>query len=175
MNVIKKIRIQRDETQREFAQESGVSLDTVKSWEMGRRHPTGTFVEMLMLLNKDPDLNIALEDLHPIHCMAKEILAYIDEQKDSHGEDFEVRFVLCGVSGCGKTRAVSIVNDTLPKGAELAEDTDLIFPRNLCKALAIVNKEGLAYQNSKHIAFSVMNEDLASSLENNEIKVFRFN
>ena len=174
MNIVKEIRRQRGETQSEFSQALGISLDTVKSWEIGRRQPTGTFVKMLMFLNKDPNLNKGLEDLHPIHCMAKEILEYIDEQKDSHGEDFESRFVLCGVSGCGKSLAVSIVNKTLPKGAELAECTELIFPRNLCKAWDIVNEEELAYINSKHIAFSVMNEDLASSLEGNGIKVFRF-
>ena len=95
-------------------------------------------------------------------------------QKDSHGEDFESRFVLCGVSGCGKSLAVSIVNKTLPKGAKLAECIKLTFPCNLCKAWDIFNEKELAYINSKHIAFIVMNEDLASSLEGNGIKVFRF-
>jgi transcriptional regulator with XRE-family HTH domain len=174
MNIVKEIRRQRGETQSEFSQVLGVSLDTVKSWESGRRRPKGAVVELLNLLNEDPNLNKFLEDLDPIHCMAKEILEYIDEQKNLHGEGFESRFVLCGVSGCGKSLAISIVNKTLPKGAELAECTKLIFSQNLCKAWEIVNKEGLEYQNSKHIAFSVMSEDLASSLESNEIKVFRF-
>jgi len=175
MNIFKQIRMQLGETQKEFAQKLSVSLDTVKSWEVGRRHPTGALVEMLMFLNQDPNLMAALEDLHPIHCMAKEVLEYIDEQKNSHGDDVELRFVLCGVSGCGKTRTVSLVNEKLPEGAELAECLELIYRDKFCKAWGIVNDKELKYSDSKHIAFSVLSEELASSLESNGIRVFRFN
>jgi transcriptional regulator with XRE-family HTH domain len=175
MNIVKKIRIQLDYTQREFAKKLSASLDTVKSWEMGRRHPTGSHVEMLMLLTEDPNLKADLENLHPIYSMAKEVLEYIDEQQSLRGDDVKLRFVLSGVSGCGKTRTVYIVNKKLPEGAELAECNDLIYGNSFCKALGIVNNEDLKYPDSQHIVFSVLNEDLASSLESNEIKVFRFN
>ena len=174
MNIIKQVRIPRGETQTEFAKVLGISLDTVKSLETGRRHPKSALIEMLMQLNNNPALQVDLEALHPVNSMANDVLEYIEEQKNLHGDDVELRFVFCGMSGCGKTRTVSIVNKKLTKGAELAECNDLIHPNKFCKAWEIVIDKNLAYQNSKHIVFNVMNEDLASSLEFNGIRVFRF-
>ncbi|MFV0576402.1 MAG: hypothetical protein ACK5NC_13455 [Vibrio sp.] len=33
-----------------------VSIDTVKSWEQGRRNPTGLASKVLFLLSKEPEL-----------------------------------------------------------------------------------------------------------------------
>ena len=53
---VKAIRTQLAVTQKELAQAMDVSVDTVKSWEQGRRNPTGLASKVLMLLSKDPDL-----------------------------------------------------------------------------------------------------------------------
>ena len=174
MNIIKEIRIQFGDSQREFAERLSISLDTMKSWEIGRRYPKEAHVEMLMYLNNDFNFRTDLENMHPTYNMANQILQYIDEQQNIHGDDIELRFVLSGESGSGKTRAISIVNEKLPESAELVECSDLIHGKNLCKALGIINDKELKYQDSKHIAFSVLNGELASSLESNGIKIFRF-
>lgn len=173
MNVIKKIRMQLCSNQKEFAQQLNVSIDTVKSWETGRRHPTSGFIEMLILLNQDPNLVADLEDMHPIFQMVKDVLEYIKEQTTIQGDDAELRFVLYGASGSGKSRIVDLVNKKLPKNYQLVECCELIFKQNLCKAWEILNDKKLRYLNSRYTAFSVLSEELAASLESNGVKVFR--
>lgn len=53
---VKAIRAQLNVSQKELAQAMDVSVDTVKSWEQGRRNPTGLASKVLMLLGKEPDL-----------------------------------------------------------------------------------------------------------------------
>ena len=53
---VKAIRAQLDVSQKELAQAMDVSIDTVKSWEQGRRNPTGLASKVLMLLAKEPGL-----------------------------------------------------------------------------------------------------------------------
>ena len=53
---VKAIRAQLDVSQKELAQAIDVSVDTVKSWEQGRRNPTGLASKVLMLISKDPSL-----------------------------------------------------------------------------------------------------------------------
>ena len=53
---VKAIRAQLAVTQKELAQAIDVSVDTVKSWEQGRRNPTGLACKVLMLLSKEPKL-----------------------------------------------------------------------------------------------------------------------
>ena len=53
---VKAIRAQLDVSQKELANAMDVSIDTVKSWEQGRRNPTGLASKVLTLLSKDPDL-----------------------------------------------------------------------------------------------------------------------
>lgn len=177
MNIIKKIRTDLGNTQKEFAERLYVSVDSIKSWESSRRQLSTETIDMLITINKNPELESELKKLHPIYSMASEIIKYIDEQKELFGENFEVRFALHGKSGCGKTRAISIVNEYLSiKGpyGELAECCDLIWNKNFCKAFDIINDKELAYEDSNHIAFSIMNRELANSLESNDIKVFYF-
>lgn len=169
MNIIKKLRSQLGLSQVSFAEKVGVSLDTIKSWEIGRRTPTGAYVEMLLLLNEDEDLKSELKMLHPIYSKVEEVLCYIQ----ASGEQ-EVRFVLFGESGCGKSRVVRELDSLLPHGNGVAENTELVWPKNMCKAWSIITDDELAYADSRHIAFSVLNDKLAHSLELNGIKVFRF-
>lgn len=177
MNIIKQIRIELGDTQKEFAEKLYASVDSIKSWESSRRQPSPEVIDMLITINKNLEIENELKKLHPIHSMALDIINHINEQKKLYGENVEVRFAIHGESGSGKTRAISIVNEYLtakePYG-ELAECCDLIWNKNYCKALNIINDKNLEYEDSNHIAFSIMNKELAKSLESNNINVFYF-
>ena len=43
-------------TQAEFAKTLGVSLESVKSWEIGRRHPSGLAARVLSAMHESPNL-----------------------------------------------------------------------------------------------------------------------
>lgn len=47
-------------TQRQFARILGVSLETVKAWESGRRSPEGVATKVLRLLRRKPSLAVEL-------------------------------------------------------------------------------------------------------------------
>lgn len=82
------------------------------------------------------------------------------------------RFVVCGTSGSGKTRAICVANSHLPEHEQIAESQDLLSERDPLKALAVVNDPDLAYEASLHIAFNVIYRNLAKELELNGVKVF---
>ncbi|EPF9375889.1 helix-turn-helix domain-containing protein [Vibrio parahaemolyticus] len=180
MNIVKTLRIALDDTQPQFAARFRVSVDTVKSWESGRRNPSEASLSLMTLLaNHDDDLKEAIQKMHPHYRMADEILEYLSKELEGEGKDLHLRFVIYGESGSGKTRIVNLINEKLAESGtvesvgEIAECIDLIHKDNLCKALGILKNEELRYANSRHIAFSVLSKDLASSLEANGIKVFR--
>ena len=51
---VKRIRQSTKTTQMQFANLLGVGVDTIKSWETGRRNPSGSAAKLLTLLSKDP-------------------------------------------------------------------------------------------------------------------------
>ena len=53
--VVSEIRQQLGVTQAEFAKTLGVSLESVKSWEIGRRHPSGLAARVLSAMHESPD------------------------------------------------------------------------------------------------------------------------
>lgn len=53
---VKAIRAQLNVSQREMAQVLGTSLDTIKSWETGRRNPTGLAAKVLAAIQTNPKL-----------------------------------------------------------------------------------------------------------------------
>ncbi|MCW8328489.1 helix-turn-helix domain-containing protein [Photobacterium sp. SDRW27] len=53
---IKAIRLRLKVNQHEFAEALGLSLETIKSWEQGRRNPTGLAQKVLKLIDKDLEL-----------------------------------------------------------------------------------------------------------------------
>ncbi len=53
---IKHIRASLSVTQQEFAQALGTSVDTIKSWENGRRNPTGLAAKVLSAIQDNPSL-----------------------------------------------------------------------------------------------------------------------
>lgn len=82
------------------------------------------------------------------------------------------RFVVCGTSGSGKTRAICLANSHLPDYEQIAESQDLLSERDSLKALGVVNDPDLEYEASLHIAFNVIYRNLAKELELNGVKVF---
>ena len=53
---VKAIREQLNVSQLELASALGTSLDTIKSWELKRRNPTGLAAKVLVAIKNDPDL-----------------------------------------------------------------------------------------------------------------------
>ena len=54
--VVLEIRRQLGVTQAEFAKTLGASLESVKSWELGRRHPSGLAARVLSAMHESPDI-----------------------------------------------------------------------------------------------------------------------
>ena len=52
---VKAIRAQLNVSQSEMAKALGTSLDTIKSWESGRRHPTGLSAKVLEIVKTKPE------------------------------------------------------------------------------------------------------------------------
>ena len=52
---VKAIRKQLNVSQNEMAQALGTSVDTIKSWESGRRNPTGLAAKVLATIQTHPD------------------------------------------------------------------------------------------------------------------------
>jgi ABC-type glutathione transport system ATPase component len=107
--------------------------------------------------------------------VANEILAYLNDGKTEATElliQTGARFILCGSSGSGKTLAVNLANEQLPKGKKIAESFDMLFVKDLVKAKSIIDDRDLAYQDSKYIGFNVVQKDFARKLELNGEKVF---
>ncbi|MFO7802859.1 MAG: helix-turn-helix domain-containing protein [Desulfovermiculus sp.] len=46
-------------TQEEFSVRIGVSVNTVRNWEQGKRRPTGTAQSLLKVLDKSPETSLA--------------------------------------------------------------------------------------------------------------------
>ncbi|MFA0000535.1 helix-turn-helix domain-containing protein [Vibrio lentus] len=167
MHVIALVRKDLGYSQLDLAKKMNVSVDTVKSWETGRRNISDSYVEALMLWNENPILTTELKRLRPINDMIQQVRDYLDL------EGSNTRFVFRGGSGCGKTKVVNEINSSLRDGEDIAASRELYDKKIFCTALDIVkNHDG--YEGSKYIAFYVLSDELADSLELNGIKVFRF-
>jgi len=57
---VKAARMAVHKTQRQFAEVIGVSLETVKAWEAGKRTPEGVATKVLRLLLKEPAIALKL-------------------------------------------------------------------------------------------------------------------
>ena len=45
-------------TQRDFSDRIGISVDTLRNWEQGRRYPTGTARALLRIIDKAPEVAV---------------------------------------------------------------------------------------------------------------------
>ena len=106
-----------------------------------------------------------------------EILSYIKDKKTRMlnlimSTPGETRFILCGSSGSGKTRAVEETNKKLPEDQQIAESHKMLHVQDPSEALKIFNDNSFYYRNSPHIGFNVFRKELAKELEVQNIKVF---
>lgn len=85
-----------------------------------------------------------------------------------------VRFIVCGTSGSGKTRAIGLANTLLADFEQIAESQEIIFERDLVKAIETFKSADLEYEASLHIGFNVIDGNLAEALEKEGVKVFWF-
>ena len=115
--------------------------------------------------------------MKPFEVIGPRIVAFLNDpimktmrliDPSAHG----ARFVVCGTSGSGKTRAIGLANSHLPEYEQIAESQDLLREKDPLKALGVVNDPDLAYEASLHIAFNVIYRNLAKELELNGVKVF---
>ena len=53
---VKAIREQLNVSQSELANALGTSVDTIKSWELKRRNPTGLAAKVLVAIKRNPEL-----------------------------------------------------------------------------------------------------------------------
>ena len=47
-------------TQQEFSDRIGISVDTLRNWEQGRRYPTGTARALLRIIDKAPEVAVTV-------------------------------------------------------------------------------------------------------------------
>ncbi len=55
----RRVRMRLGFSQAEFAKRIDVSLDTIRNWEQGKRHPTGAAKALLKVLDKAPEAALA--------------------------------------------------------------------------------------------------------------------
>jgi len=55
----KRVRMRLGFSQAEFAKRIDVSIDTIRNWEQGKRHPTGAAKALLKVLDKTPETALA--------------------------------------------------------------------------------------------------------------------
>ncbi len=107
-----------------------------------------------------------------------EMLSYIKDKKTRMinllmSRPGETRFILCGSSGSGKTRAVEEANKKLPEDKQIAESHKMLMVKDPSKAFEIFCDHSFYYSNSPHIGFNVVWKDVAKKLEeDHQIKVF---
>lgn len=82
--------------------------------------------------------------------VADEMLTYIKDEKVRItylllGTPGETRFILCGSSGSGKTRAVTEANKKLPENGQIAESHKMLMVKNPSEALKIFNDNSFYY------------------------------
>ena len=56
---VRTIRARVGMSQRDFAHATGVSVDTLRNWEQGRRYPTATARALLKVLDRSPEAALA--------------------------------------------------------------------------------------------------------------------
>jgi energy-coupling factor transporter ATP-binding protein EcfA2 len=105
-----------------------------------------------------------------------EIAAYLDEPLQKLTRLISPwrgsRFVVCGTSGSGKSRAIKHANRLLPADKQIAESREIVGKTDAARAKEIMQDKDLEYEASEHIAFAVYSRDLGTALELAGVKVF---
>lgn len=82
-------------------------------------------------------------------------------------------FVICGVSGSGKTTSIDMANEKLPSTELVAESHDLLFLKNINKNVdelkIIMEGNKYHYEGCRHIAYSIVKRELGEELMSGNI------
>lgn len=73
-------------------------------------------------------------------------------------------FVLCGVSGSGKSLSIELANAKLPDDEQIAESNALLWCANSDEAYRILLADDSRYQGAKHIAYSIVRKNIGIEL-----------
>lgn len=76
-------------------------------------------------------------------------------------------FVICGVSGSGKTTAIELANEQLPEDEEVAESMDILGCQDADSAQQIIDDDESQYVGAKYIAYSTVSKSIAQKLAQN--------
>jgi hypothetical protein len=110
--------------------------------------------------------------------VADEIITYINSNECLLREAITMqgtRFILCGTSGSGKTRAIELANKQLPSSRQIAESHDMLFCRSVSDIEEIFDDRDIKYHGARHIGFSVVKRELAVEIHDERIRVFWLN
>ena len=119
-----------------------------------------------------------MHKLDTIASIARDINAFVDSPLEKVKRLISpargTRFVVCGTSGSGKTRAIELANETRPVVEQIAESRGLCTGRDIDpeRAVEAVDDVDLAYEDALHVAFDVYYQDVAKALEDRGVKVF---
>lgn len=75
-------------------------------------------------------------------------------------------FIICGVSGSGKTSAITLANQQLPEDSEIAESMDILFCRDAKSAEQIINDDKSRYHGARYIAYTTVYKTIGQELAN---------
>ena len=107
--------------------------------------------------------------------VANEIVAYVNSSDCRMREIITMhgaRFIVCGASGSGKTRAIEFANKQLVQSQQIADSGDLLFCKSVSEADKIVFDKDLDYQGARHIGFSGVRREFAANMQSAFLKVF---
>ena len=74
------------------------------------------------------------------------------------------QFIICGISGSGKTYAIELANEKLPDNEKIAESTDILFCSDAESAEEVILKDDSRYEEAKYIAYSTVRRDVGENL-----------
>lgn len=112
--------------------------------------------------------------------MGKSIADYIRDPKSQitaliRSDHVQTRLILCGPSGTGKSLSVKAANKLLPQDQQIAEVNELLMLKQYKEAESIATDYELRPETGKHVAFNMINKEIAAQLEKEHwIKVFWF-
>lgn len=114
--------------------------------------------------------------MHRFEVIGTEMAAHINDPEQRAWRlicpSRSTRFVVCGTSGSGKTRAIEYANSLLPSDHQIAESREIAREADPVRAKDILEDESLAYEASAHIAFAVYSGQFGKALEREGVKVF---
>jgi energy-coupling factor transporter ATP-binding protein EcfA2 len=112
--------------------------------------------------------------------MGRAIAEFIQDRKEKvlrivRQPYHQSRMIVCGPSGSYKSTAVDVANGLLPESEQISEVDEILRLKDFDKVIAIIEDPSLRPEISQHVAFNMVNKDLAAQIESElKMKVFWF-